>query len=278
MPELPEVETIRRQAQRLLVGQTIKQVEVKRASIVRGDLGMLAGRKISAVRRFAKLLVLDFSGGWSLAIHLKMTGRLAVFANPGGFFPHTHVVFTLSNGKFLTFSDMRRFGYVQMVRTDKVADLKFVKSLAKEPLSELTLSDFASLLSRSHRPIKLLLLDQTKIAGIGNIYDCEALWTARIHPLRPANSLIQSEIKRLLAAIEMVLTEGIKRGGASDNTYRDLHGEKGHYQDYFKVYQQQGKPCKRDGTPIKRIALGGRGTFFCPRCQPERPALRKKAS
>ncbi len=269
MPELPEVETIRRQAEELLVGQTIKEIEIKRASIIRGDIKSLKGKKIIKARRFAKLLVLDFSGGVSLAIHLKMTGRLAVFAKESEFFSHTHVVFTLSNGKFLTFSDIRRFGYLQVVETTKVGELKFIKSLAKEPLSGLTLLDFSHMLSRSSRPIKLLLLDQTKIGGVGNIYDCESLWMAKIHPKQPANSLSTVEIKRLFSAIEEVLAEGISRGGASDNTYRDLHGEKGHYQDYFKVYQQQGKPCKRDGTLIKRVAMGGRGTFFCPTCQVE---------
>lgn len=267
MPELPEVETIRRQAQKLLLGQAIKHIEVKRASIVRGDINKLLHRKFIASRRFGKLLVLDLSGGWSIAIHLKMTGRLALFSREADFFPHTHLVFTLGNGKFLTFSDVRRFGYAKVQETDKIPELKFVKTLGKEPLGGLTLSEFTQILVRSKRPIKLFLLDQTRIAGIGNIYDCEALFTAKIHPQRPANSLTKPEIKRLFLAIESVLTQGIKTGGASDNSYRDLRGEKGHYQEHFKVYMQQGRPCQREGTPIKRISLGGRGTFFCPECQ-----------
>lgn len=267
MPELPEVETVRKQAEQLLVGQIIKSIVVKRASIIRGEIEKLVGKKIVRARRFAKLLVLDFSGDLSLAIHLKMTGRLAVFSNEADFFPHTHLVMVLADGRFLTFSDVRRFGYVQVAETDKVSELKFVKSLAKEPLSGFSLSDLKAILSRSHRPVKVLLLDQGKISGIGNIYACEALWIAKLDPRRPSDGLKPAEMKRLFSGIEAVLKEGIARGGASDNSYVDLRGEKGHYQDFFKVYRQQGKPCQRDGNLIKRITLDGRGTFFCSQCQ-----------
>lgn len=267
MPELPEVETVRRQAEKILVGQVIDAIEVKRASVIRGEIQKLKGQEIIGVRRFAKLLVLDFANQISLAIHLKMTGRLSVFSQESEFFPHTHVVFTLSGGKLLTFSDLRRFGYLQVVSTGKVTDLPFVKTLGKEPLSTLKLADFQLILSRSHRPVKLLLLDQTKIAGIGNIYANEALWLSKIHPKQAANTLDATTAKRLLSAIEAVLKEGIARGGASDNTYRDLKGEKGHYQDFFKVYGRKGEPCPRGNGRIERFALGGRGTFICSACQ-----------
>jgi formamidopyrimidine-DNA glycosylase len=145
--------------------------------------------------------------------------------------------------------------------------LPFIRNLGKEPLKDLTLSDFKKLLLKSSRAIKVLLLDQSKIAGIGNIYDCEALWLARIHPQRKANSLRETEIKKLFTAIEEVLREGITRGGASDNTYRNLYGGKGEYQNFFKVYGRTGKPCMRCSIPIVRESLGGRGTFFCPNCQ-----------
>lgn len=269
MPELPEVETVRRQAAKELIGLAIKDITILRSSVVRGELKSLVGKEIVGVRRFAKLLVLDFSGDVSVAIHLKMTGRLALTNSESEFFPHTHVVFTLSDGRLLSFSDIRRFGYLQRVNTKEVVLLKFVKSLGKEPLSGLKESDLVVLFAKSRRPIKTLLLDQSKIAGIGNIYACESLWLAKIHPNRPANSLSSKEIKNLFVAIESVLKEGIRRGGASDNTYRDLYGEKGHYQEFFKVYQRKGEPCLRDKTKIVRTVLGGRGTFFCPTCQKE---------
>jgi formamidopyrimidine-DNA glycosylase len=162
---------------------------------------------------------------------------------------------------------MRKFGFVSLHTKEEILTLPFIRNLGKEPLKDLSLKDFKNLLSHSNRAIKVLLLDQSKIAGIGNIYDCEALWIAGIRPQKPANSLRQIEIKKLFTAIEDVLREGILRGGASDNSYRNLFGGKGEYQNFFKVYGRTGKPCLRCQTPIIRVSLGGRGTFFCPKCQ-----------
>jgi formamidopyrimidine-DNA glycosylase len=162
---------------------------------------------------------------------------------------------------------MRRFGFVHVLPTIAVAELPFLMTLGKEPLKDLTFSDFESLLKNSNRPIKNLLLDQHKIAGIGNIYACEALWIAQVNPQRAGNRLKKNQIKKLFSAIEAVLQEGLQRGGASDNSYRNLLGGKGEYQNFFKVYGQTGKPCQRCGTKIERITLAGRGTFFCPHCQ-----------
>lgn len=270
MPELPEVETIKRQLEREVMACCIVKIVVHRPTILRGDIAHLYKQKLFGVRRFGKLVVLDFENGYSACVHLKMTGRLTLQSSSESVPLHTHVEFYLQPEKSwsrLSFSDIRRFGYIQIVSSDQVELLPFVKSLGKEPLKDLSLADFGVLLKRSSRSIKILLLDQTKIAGIGNIYACEALWIAQIHPLKTAQSVTASQQNRLFAALEQVLQEGIDRGGASDNTYRDLLGEKGNYQNFFKVYGRHGKPCVRCQTGIVRIVVGGRGTWFCPSCQ-----------
>src|SRR5260221_5961475 len=245
MPELPEVETIRSQIEKQLVGAKITGISIHEHGNDEEDQKHIPGATITAARRFGKLLIIDTSVGYSLAIHLKMTGRLTLLSIGKKFPPHTHLVFHIETKPqaptektrfLLTFSDYRRFGYVHVVPTKDVEKIKFVTTLGKEPLKELTLIDFSSLLLKTKRHIKTLLLDQTKIAGIGNIYACESLWIAKIHPERPANSLRPMEAKKLFVAIETVLTEGIRRGGASDNSYRNLVGGKGEYQNFFKVY------------------------------------------
>ena len=268
MPELPEVETIRTQIEQSVVGLHITNVTFpdRQSKILKGEIERVIGQTIIAARRFGKLLIIDLSDKYSLAIHLKMTGRLYLLDPDKKHPPHTHLIFTLQN-KLLTFSDARRFGYVQIMLTEEVTKLPFIIRLGKEPLKDLKLSDFEQLLRKSKRPIKTLLLDQQRIAGIGNIYACESLWMAQIDPHTPASSLQKKQIQELFTAIEDVLAEGIARGGASDNSYRNLMGGKGKYQNFFKVYGRTGKPCMRCGNPIERITLGGRGTFFCPHCQ-----------
>jgi len=267
VPELPEVETIRRQSEARLAGKTIVCIEQKRFGIFHGKEEDLVGKKILGVRRFGKLLVFDFSNKFSLAIHLKMTGRLTLLEIGQRLPSHTHVIFSLDDGHRLTYSDSRRFGFAHLMLTAQIPKLPFLMKLGKEPLKDLTLAHFSQILSKTKRAIKTLLLDQTKIAGIGNIYACESLWIAKISPERPANSLEPSERKKLFDAIESVLRQGIRRGGASDNSYRNLLGGKGEYQNFFKVYAQVGKPCSRCGTKLKRIVQAGRSTFFCPKCQ-----------
>ncbi len=272
MPELPEVETIRRQLEKS-IGQVITSVEYTPSKVIRGNMSALENVTIRFVRRFGKLLVIDLSNNVTLTVHLKMTGRLSLLGinepNPS----YSHIAFLLQQkneskpSMKLVFSDMRKFGFVSIHAANEIENLPFIMKLGKEPLKDLTLNDFQSLLSASSRAIKVFLLDQSKIAGIGNIYDCEALWMARIDPRRSANSLLYTEVKRLFRAIEEVLTEGIERGGASDNTYRNLFGGKGQYQDFFKVYGRAGKGCLRCSTEIVRESLGGRGTFYCPMCQ-----------
>lgn len=270
MPELPEVETIRRQLEKEVVSQQITAIVVHRHDVVRGEIFSLRNQTLFGVRRFGKLLVLDFNNGISACIHLKMTGRLTLLSSEASTPSHTHVEFHLQEAHGLNrlfFSDIRRFGYLHILPTDQVETLPFITTLGKEPLKNFTFQDFQFVVQRSTRGIKTLLLDQTKIAGIGNIYACEALWMAKIHPLRLCRSLSLLEQKRLFSAIEEVLQEGISRGGASDNTYRDLLGEKGNYQQFFKVYGRNGEPCVRCESTIERLVIGGRGTWFCPTCQ-----------
>lgn len=266
MPELPEVETIRLQLESL-IGEQIGNVTVHRYDIARGDIETIVGKSIIGVRRFGKLIVIDFSSEVSVAIHLKMTGRLSVLMREAIAPKHTHVELLLRSNRRLTFSDARRFGYIQVIATDEVDNLPFIQNLGKEPLKDFTLPYFQTILKKSSRPIKTLLLDQTRIAGLGNIYASEALWIARVNPITPAKQLLAKEIRALFKAINSVLREGIQRGGASDNTYRDLRGEKGSYQHFFKVYNRKGKPCSRCGAPIAMIRQAGRSTFFCPKCQ-----------
>ncbi len=270
MPELPEVETIRRQIESTLLHAQLHTVQMHRSNIVRGDITKLIGGTIQSVDRFGKLLIVHFSNAHSLTVHLKMTGRLTLLADPVESPPHTHVLFQLQKDAktiFVAFSDARRFGFLHILLTNDVCNISFLQHLGKEPLKDLQFTHFEQLLNKSNRPIKSLLLDQTRIAGIGNIYACEAAWMARIHPLQTARSLPKKKKKDLFRAIEEVLQEGIERGGASDNTYRDLTGGKGQYQNFFKVYGQEGKPCLRCETQIIRTVIGGRGTWHCPTCQ-----------
>lgn len=270
MPELPEVETIRRQLEHEVIAQRITSIVVHRQDILRGDSSHLHAQTLTGVRRFGKLLVLDFGNGISACIHLKMTGRLTLLSALATIPTHTHVEFHLESGQALrrlVFSDIRRFGYIHILPSDQVEGLRFITTLGREPLKNFSFQDFQTLVQHSARGIKTLLLDQTKIAGIGNIYACEALWKAKIHPLKTCSTLTSLEQRNLFSAIEEVLQEGISRGGASDNTYRDLLGEKGTYQQFFKVYGRKGEPCFRCQSLVERIVVAGRGTWFCPTCQ-----------
>ena len=295
MPELPEVETIRRGLEGLIVGATITEVEVRLPKMVRGEVDRLIDATILTVRRRGKGLLIDLSNEYTLAVHVKMTGQLiykerqrrkgmqgkvknlhpklsAPFDLPS---KHTHVIFKLkkqkSKGKsveaFLFYNDIRQFGWLHVLPTKEIESLPFFMSLGPEPLKNLDEMIFAVILDRSKAPIKSVLMDQSRVSGVGNIYANDALFHAGIHPLRPANELTEEERNRLFQAVEFVLREGIKAGGASENTFLNALGEKGFYQERFLVYNRTGKPCLHCKTPIERIVVGGRGTFFCPSCQ-----------
>ena len=284
MPELPEVETIRMGLQKYLVGKTVTDVEIRLAKQLTGDKNAIIGATITGVRRFGKGLVIDLSNGYSIAIHVKMTGQLIyrgaeipmetpahpvkVGKIPG---PYTHVIFHLrdKNKKdaFLFYNDIRQFGWIILLKTDEVERMPFFKDLGPEPFKDLDLKTFQTILSKNKTAIKSLLLDQKKMAGIGNIYANDALFLAKINPKRPAQSLSSEETMRLFDSLLTVLKKGLQVGGASEWQYVNVLGQTGGYQNFLQVYGQEGKPCQRCGTKIVRINLGGRGTFFCPKCQ-----------
>ncbi len=293
MPELPEVESIRIQLQKFLVGHTIKNIEIRNKRYEISDKQKAIGKKITGVRRFGKVLVIDLSNNYSIVTHVKMTGQF-IYRNKrkgigdkiskkvvggipglpaevllGGMKAgkHTHVIFTLDQGGVLYFNDYRRFGWMKLAKSDKLEAIGFLGKLGREFLKDLTQEEFSEILSKSKRPIKLLLMDQEKMAGVGNIYANDALWLARINPQVPANKLLNSQTIKLFDSIEEVLKEGIKRGGASEQAFVTPDGSEGEYQNFTLVYGKEGEPCKVCKTPIKKIKLGGRGTYFCPICQ-----------
>jgi len=324
MPELPEIETVKLQLQKVIVGKQIASVSVRVRKTVRGNIESIIGQKITDVERRGKVLLLALSSGDKLGFHFKMTGQLIYTSalhpspnislrsglqpgegNPGdviterivgghptadfvGDLPskHTRVVFTFQNSLHKTspptpllssgegsqsecklyFNDQRLFGWIEI-------NPKFVDKLGPEPL-EMEVTDFIKSLSTLRRPIKVAIMDQEIISGVGNIYANDACWEAGIHPDTGCAQLSVEQLTKLFEAIKLVLREGIKYGGATaaDAKYMNLHGLGGHYQDHFRTYDREGEKCLRPacrqaGMTIKRITLGGRGTFYCPNCQ-----------
>ena len=289
MPELPEVHTIVVGIKRKVVGKTIKSVDVRVAKIVGGNEGLfkkvVEGSKVVGVRRFAKIIVVDLSNNYSMLIHLKLTGQLVLVSkgakgetekNIGGHLskiyekplPHAHtqVIFTFTDGSRLYFNDLMKFGYIKAVKTDEVEKRPEIAKLGPEPLDGWTLAEFKNgLTRRSKSRIKLVLMDQSFVSGIGNIYANEIMFYARVKPDRLIGSLSEDEKRRIFNGIQFILKKGIEMGGSSENTYVNLDGKKGNFMNYAKVYQQ--KICKVCGGPIRRISIGGRGTHYCPVCQ-----------
>ncbi|MBI2405466.1 bifunctional DNA-formamidopyrimidine glycosylase/DNA-(apurinic or apyrimidinic site) lyase [Candidatus Microgenomates bacterium] len=287
MPELPEVETVRRGLEKYLVGHTITGVEVKLRKLVSGDTQNVIGGKIKGVRRAGKGLIIDLDNGYSVAIHIKLTGQL-IYQGPdspklklsekvGGQLPNkwTHVIFRLDKNAFLYYNDLRQFGWIKIVKTDEIKNLPFFRELGPEPLvtgssswqAPLTLEKFREIVSRASTKIKPLLMDQKKIGGVGNIYANDALWLAGIDPRRTAKGLTPNEQSKLYNAILEVLKKGLAEGGASELNYVNALGQEGGYQKYFLVYGQEGQPCPKKHGLIQKIYLAGRGTYFCPACQ-----------
>ncbi len=271
MPELPEVETIRRDLEKLIVGYKILDITANSPKQIQPSLKVvkkaLLGTTIKKVGRRAKILQIFFDNGAIIIVHLKLTGRLLFRDQKEPVDDYQHVVFSLSKGKELRFADARKFGWVRLVKNEK--ELKeFLKDFGPEPLSDLNLAVFQKILSSSYRPIKIILMDQKKISGVGNIYANEALFLAGINPLQPADKISKEKTKKLYQSLEKALQLGLRYRGASDNDYLDALGHKGSYQEHFLVYGQQGKSCPQCFGLIKRIKVGGRGTFYCPNCQP----------
>lgn len=262
MPELPEVETIRIQLEKFLVGKRFTSVEVLNKKIFNADPNKIINSKIISIRRFGKALVIDFDNKYSLLIHIKMTGQFLVDASRD---KHTIAVFNLNNNK-LIYRDARRFSWIRLEKTEDVEKEKFIKNLGPDAL-QIGFQDFKKIFEKSKRNVKVLLMDQSKIGGIGNIYANDSLWLSAISPKREAKSLTQEEQKKLYKAIFTVLKTGLKYGGASENDYIRPDGTKGSYQKHTLVYGREGKPCKVCKKPIKKFFLSGRGTYWCENCQ-----------
>jgi formamidopyrimidine-DNA glycosylase len=273
MPELPEVETVRRGLEPRLVGRTLLDVDIRDGRLTAPEdpreVGMeLDGERFTGVGRRGKYLLFGFETGRTLVVHLRMTGwfhhRPQGASEPEP--THIRAVFGLDDGSTLLYCDQRRFGTMRLIEPGGLE--AYLKPRAgPEPLSpEWSPRRLRADIAGRRAPVKALLLNQGIVAGVGNIYADEALWQARIHPLRPGGSLSAAEVRRLQAAVVESLERGIDSRGASIRDYRDVDGERGAMQERFAVYGRTGEPCPRCGTPIEKIRVAQRGTHLCPRC------------
>jgi formamidopyrimidine-DNA glycosylase len=271
MPELPEVETIRRQLLARIKGKKIKSVEVKLARMVNLPVAefqkTVAGKSITDIKRRAKILILNLSGGWSIIVHLKMTGQLIYDGKEGIGKPH--IIYTFSDGQKLRHYDFRLFGYAKLMKTDVAEKLLVKENFGPEILEKnFTLGGFKELLAKKPKAkIKPLLMDQKFIAGVGNIYAQEACFCAKILPTRIVATLTEAEIKNLYQCLKKILAAALLRGGSSVDSYVNALGERGGYVPFLKVYGREGESCVGCKGKIKTIKLAGRGTSFCPACQ-----------
>ena len=274
MPELPEVETVRARLEPKLVGRLFERVEIFDPRLTRPDepVGVAAeleGERVAALDRRGKYLIVRFESGRVLLIHLRITGQL-LHAN-GGPPPaedvHRRAVVRLDDGSDVVYRDVRRFGTWQLLDEDDLLPY-LAQRIGREPLvRSFTSKRLAEALEGRRAPLKSALLDQRRLAGVGNIYADEALWRARLHPLRPAGELSAEEIAALHRGIRAALRAGIARQGATLSNYRTPDGSPGRMQEEFRVYGREAEPCERCGTPIEKIRAGGRGTWYCPSCQ-----------
>jgi formamidopyrimidine-DNA glycosylase len=280
MPELPEVENVVRQLRPSLEGRELIWIVEEFAGVLERPAGSGPGLpvRVRAVRRRAKLIVLDLESGWHLLVHLRMTGRLSI-EDPGRELqPHTHVRIGLDGGQELRFVDPRRFGRVRLETAVSLAGPGFYASLGPEPL-ELDLPGLGECLGGSRAALKAALLDQRRIAGIGNIYADEILFDCGLSPRQPACTLRPAEREALLTSMRGILGSAIEHGGSTIRDYRSADGSAGSYQLAHRVFGRDGQPCDRCGHVIRKIRLAGRGTHFCPRCQPlRRRALRTQTT
>lgn len=287
MPELPEVETVRTGLQQLLPGRVFASVTHdtdKSFPNAPGDVNaFLVGSSVTAVKRRAKVLLIELSSDYSLVIHLKMTGQMVFVSNetrfgaghPNDSLVHqlpdksTRVEFTFEDGSKLFFNDQRKFGWVRLLPTAEVPNIDFMKKVGPEPLdASFTAEQFISRLQRrKNTNIKAALLDQTVIAGVGNIYADESLWGAKIHPATLVKNVSQAKLSTLFTELQYVLNLSIQNGGSSNHTYVNAEGKRGSYMNFARVFRREGQPCPRCGATIEKLRVAGRGTHICPQEQ-----------
>lgn len=286
MPELPEVETIRIGLAKLLPGKAIKDVWhdwPKSFPNAPADVArFLIGSKIKSITRRGKVLIIELSSGYSLVIHLKMTGQLVFRGDQkfGAGHPSkslvgelpdksTRVILDFTEDSKLFFNDQRKFGWMRLLPTPEVPEIDFMQTVGPEPLEDdFTVDKFIErLMARKSSPIKAVLLDQKVLAGVGNIYADEALYAAKIHPARAVALVPRTKLVALYNDLRAILRLSIEKGGSTDRNYVDAKGKKGSYLSFAQVFRKQGLPCPRCGTEIVKIRVAGRGTHICPRCQ-----------
>jgi formamidopyrimidine-DNA glycosylase len=287
MPELPEVETVRLGLKKLLVGKQLDNIKhdwpKSFPNAVTDVENFAIGKNIINIRRRAKVLIIDLNSQYSFVIHLKMTGQMVFRSeayNFGAGHPNdslignlpdksTRVDIAFTDGSHLFFNDQRKFGWMRLMPTTMIQELDFFKKVGPEPLSKsFTPAVLVERLNRRSRSaIKAVLLDQTVLAGIGNIYADESLWGAKIHPLTTVCDIPKNKLKTLHQEIQFVLKLAIEKGGSTDKNYVDAEGKKGSYMDFARVFRREGLSCPRCGTIILKIRAAGRGTHLCPKCQ-----------
>ena len=286
MPELPEVETVRRGFAALIIGKHVHtethDTEKGFPNSVDDVAQFLIGASVTDVRRRAKVLMIDLSTGYSLLIHLKMTGQLVFVGDTrfGAGHPNdslvndlpdksTRVTLTFNDNSKLFFNDQRKFGWMRLIPTIEIPNTSFMQKVGPEPLAdEFTAKEFTQRFARRAKTnIKAALLDQSVVAGVGNIYADESLWGAKIHPSRLVGTVTEQEFAMLYTELRLVMNLAVEKGGSSNHTYVNAEGKKGSYMDFARVFRREGLPCPRCGTTIEKMRVAGRGTHICPSCQ-----------
>jgi formamidopyrimidine-DNA glycosylase len=287
MPELPEVETVRIGLEGLIVGKTFQNVthdtEKSFPNAPADVQEFLIGAQVTSVRRRAKVLLIELSTAYTLVIHLKMTGQMVFVSDaarfgaghPNDSLVHalpdksTRVEFTFSDASKLFFNDQRKFGWVRLLPTPEVPNIDFMRKVGPEPLEDSFTSEhfIARLQRRKNTNIKAALLDQTVVAGVGNIYADESLWGAKIHPATLVKNVSTAKLKALYTELRFVLNLSIEKGGSSNHTYVNAEGKKGSYMNFARVFRREGQPCPRCGAVVEKLRVAGRGTHICPKEQ-----------
>ncbi len=271
MPEMPEVETVRRTLTPLAVGKTIKRVDVWYDKVIVGDVKsfqqQLKGKTIEKIDRYGKYLLFRL-GNLTIVSHLRMEGKYRLITADAPREKHEHLQFIFTDGSALRYDDVRKFGRLQLVETGTERIVTGIKHLGPEALSpEFTEDYFAKALKNKTKKIKNLLLDQTVVAGLGNIYVDEVLWQAKINPVAESKDLTKQQVQDLYEAINSTIKEAIKLGGTTVHSFLNAEGQAGGYQDRLEVYGRAGEDCLRCGRKLVKIKVNGRGTTYCPNCQ-----------